>query len=177
MADHRDGMTWAALELTYYGEKLVEEGTFAQEVRRILEVGEDWPIFIPSKAYEKKGRKLRIYLMEGYAFAATGLDEVRYFKLEQSKYVEKVMTYNSDGGMRVLRVITNRDIAHLKDKLGQEATAWISPGMQVLVQQGLYRGIEGRVEDIIGDHAVVRISLRSITILTLLPKVALETNF
>lgn len=175
MADWRDGTTWVALELTHHGEKLVEDGTFAEEIRVELGVGEEWPVFIPARIFEKKGRRITVHLMEGYAFVATGLDEVCYFRLEQTKLVSQVLASRSPRGMRVLSVITDDKVADLRRQLNEEVAADIIPGMRVLVTDGTYCKLEGTVTDTEGDHAVVRFELRSLRILSKIPKVFLDT--
>lgn len=177
MADRRDGITWVALELTRQGERLVEEGLFENEVRRVLGVDDTWPVFVPSKIYEKRGKKVAVHLMEGYAFVGTGLDEVRYFRLEGSKLIEKVMAQVGVRGMRVLSVIPDAHIRELKKQLAQEVSTDIVPGMVVKVTEGVYAKLEGEVKDVEGDHAVVHFVLRSLEVLAKIPKVFLDTNW
>lgn len=177
MADRRDLTTWVALELTRNGEKLVEEGTLARELRRALEVEDDWPVFIPARIYEKKGRSVTIHLMEGYAFVATGLDEVRYFRLEHTKLVEQVLSEKKGSeGIRVLSTISDSRVSELRRQLNEEVAADIVPGMEVLVTDGIYSKLEGTVLDVEGDYAIVRFELRSLKVLSKVPKVFLDTT-
>lgn len=175
MADRRDGITWVALELTRQGELLIEEGTLAEALRRELGVDEDWPVFIPSRMYERKGRRMAVHLMEGYAFVASGLDEVRYFRLEQSKLVEQVLAPRTSGGIRVLTTIPDDHIVELRHRLSEEMAADIVPGMRVAVTEGVYKGLEGTVMDMEGEHAVVYFELRSLKSISKVPKVFLDT--
>ena len=175
MADLRDGTTWVALELTRHGEKLVEDGTLAAEIRRGLDVDEEWPVFVPARIYERKGRKHTVHLMEGYAFVATGLDEVRYFHLETTKIVQQVMATRDPRGIRVLRPIRDSQVADLRRRLIDEVAADIIPGMQVVVTDGTYKQLEGIVVDVEGDYAVVRFELRSLKVISKVPKVFLDT--
>lgn len=175
MADRRDGTTWVALELTRAGEKLVEDNSLANDLRRLLGVEEDWPIFIPARVYEKKGKKITIHLMEGYAFIATGLDEVVYFRLEQTKLVEQVMATRGSRGIRVLSVIPDGKIKDLRKQLSQEVAADIIPGMTVRVLDGIYSKLEGIVLDTEDDHAVIHFELRSLKVISKVPKAFLET--
>lgn len=176
MADRRDGTTWVALELTRHGEKLVEEGTLATELRSSLGVEEDWPVFIPARIYEKNGKRVTVHLMEGYAFVATGLDEVVYFRLEQSKLVEQVLSSRGKRGIRCLEAIHDSQISDLRRRLSEEVAADLVPGMTVLVTDGVYSKLEGVVMDVEGDHAVVRFELRSLEVISKIPKVFLETT-
>lgn len=175
MVDQRDGTTWVALELTRYGEKLIEDGSLATDLRRQLDVDENWPVFIPARIYERKGRKYTVHLMEGYAFVATGLDEVRYFRLETTKLVQQVMATRDPRGVRVLRPIGDSKVADLRRRLIDEVAADIIPGMQVLVTDGIYKALEGIVLDIEGDHAVVHFELRSLKVISKVPKIFLDT--
>lgn len=175
MGDRRDGLTWVVLELTRYGEKLVEEETFAADLRRELGVGEDWPVFVPARVYERKGKKVTIHLMEGYAFVASGLDEIRYFQLEQRKLVTQILTQRGPRDMRVPSTIPDSRVAELRRQLSEEVAADIVPGMEVVVTDGIYSKLEGTVLDTEGDHAVVRFELRSLRVICKVPKVFLDT--
>jgi len=167
-------LTWVALELTPQGEKLVEDGVFADEIRNLLGVDSDWPVFVPTKVYEKRGKRITVHLMEGYVFVATGLDEVVFFRLEGTKYVERVMTQESARGMRVLSVIPDSQICEMRKQLLEEVASDIVPGMKVLIAEGVYAKLEGVVEDIEGEYAIVYIELRSLKTITKIPKVFLE---
>jgi transcription antitermination factor NusG len=176
VADRRDGITWVALELTRNGEKLVEEGKLEEGLRKLLEVPEDWPVFIPARVFEKKGKRVTIHLMEGYAFIATGLDEVHYFRAENTKLVHQVMASRGARNMRVLSVIPDSKITDLRRQLSEEVANDIIPGMLVLVTDGIYSKLEGTVLDIEDDHAVVRFELRSLKVISKVPKVFLDTT-
>jgi hypothetical protein len=176
VADRRDSTTWVALELTRNGEKLVEEGILDRELRRALEVEEDWPVFVPARIYEKKGRSVTVHLMEGYAFVATGLDEVRYFRLEHTKLVEQVLSERKGSqGIRVLATIPDSRVSELRRQLSEEVASDIVSGMLVLVTDGIYSKLEGTVLDVEGDYAIVRFELRSLKVISKVPKVFLET--
>lgn len=174
MPDQRDGTTWVALELTPHGEKLVEDGVLEAEIRQQLGVDESWPLFIPSRAFVKNGKRVVIHLMEGYAFVSTGLDEVRYFRLEGTKSVQKVMSSRGPRGIRRLETISDAQITELRARLAHEVAADITEGMKVLVNEGIYSKLEGTVLDIEGDHAVVLFELRSLKVMAKVPRVFLE---
>lgn len=176
MADRRDGPTWVILELSRHGEKLVEGGTFDVDLRRALRVGEDWPVFVPARSYERKGRRSTVHLMEGYAFVGSGLDEIHYFKLETGRLVTKVMCDTTSSGMRVLRTVSDGEVVEMRRKLNEEVSTDITPGMQVLVTEGTYSQLEGTVLDVEGDYAVVRFELRSLKAIIKVPKVLLDTT-
>jgi transcription antitermination factor NusG len=175
MPDQRDGTTWVVLELTRQGEKLVEDGTVSDVFRKTLGIDDSWPVFVPSRAYVKNDKRVVVHLMEGYVFIATGLDEVVYFRLEQTKLVQQVMSSRGSRGIRRLETITDREVAELRKQLNQEVAADIIPGMKVLVTDGIYSKLEGIVLDTEGDHAVIHFELRSLKVIAKVPKVFLET--
>lgn len=177
MVDQRDATTWVALELTRQGELKVEDGSLARELRSALGVEDDWPVFIPAKVYSKGGKKITVHLMEGYAFVATGLDEVQYFALEQEgKLVERVMTSRSPSGMRVLSTIPERQIASLRRQLQDHVSSDIERGMEVRVKDGKYKGLEGVVTWVDLDHAMVFITLRSLETVARIPRAFLDCS-
>ena len=148
----------------------------AKHLRRGLDVEDEWPLFIPARIYEKKGRSVTIHLMEGYAFVATGLDEVRYFRLEHTKLVAQVLSERKGAqGLRVLSTIPDSRVTELRRQLNEEVAADIVPGMSVLVTDGIYSKLEGTVLDTEGDYAIIRLELRSLQVLAKVPKVFLDT--
>lgn len=175
MADRRDGTTWVVLELTHQGEKLIEEGSLEVELRKGLDVEDDWPVFVPARIFRKKGRRVTVHLMEGYAFMASGLDEVRYFRMENTKLVSKVLATHTNRGIRALSTIPDSRVAELRRQLNAEVAADIVPGMRVLVTDGVYSKLEGIVLDTQGDHATVHFELRSLEVISRVPKVFLDT--
>jgi transcription antitermination factor NusG len=175
VADRRDGPTWVILELSRFGEKTVEAGSFEHDLRRALRVGEDWPVFVPARSYERKGRRSTVHLLEGYAFVGSGLDEIHYFKLETGRLVTQVMCNLTPNGMRVLRTVTDGEVMEMRRKLNAEVATDITPGMNVLVTDGTYSRLEGTVVGVEGDYAIVRFELRSLKVVTKVPKVHLDT--
>lgn len=176
MGDYRDATTWVALELTRAGEQKVEEGTLEEELRDFLSLDSHWRIFIPSKTYSKGGRKVTVHLMEGYAFVASGLDEVGYFRLEQEKKLVSRVITGTSGGVRVLSTVTESQIRKLKKQLNALIATDITPGMSVFVMDGPYKGLEGDVLDSVEENAVVHIKLRSLEVLATIPRVFLDAQ-
>lgn len=176
MADYRDSTTWVVLELTRAGEQKVEEGTFEESLRDSLGVEDSWPIFVPSKTYSKGGRKVTVHLMEGYAFVASGLDEVEYFRAEQEKkLIARVITTHS-GSVRVLSTLTESQIKKLRKQLNQRIASDIIAGMSVEITSGKYKGLEGVVETVLEDMAVVYVKLRALEVLATIPRIFLEAR-
>lgn len=170
--DRRDEITWVAIELTRLGMQKIEEGTLDRSLRYDLEVDASHPIFIPAVTFMKGRRGVTLFLMEGYVFVAAGLPEVRYFALERKPYVEKVIS--TSGRVRTISVIPDRDIRDLRRQLQEQVSSDIQVGEHVLVTEGPYRKLDGRVTGINGDHAYVFIRLRSLQVVATVPRVFLE---
>ena len=175
--DQRDETTWVAVELTRAGELKVEDGTLAATLLRDLGVEPDHPIFIPSKTYNKGGRTITVHLMEGYCFLASGLPEVDYFKLERKPYVASVIsTRSGPHGMRVLSVVTDREVRRLRRQLQAQLASDIEEGNRVKVLRGKFKGLEGEVLSLLDKkHAWVKFQLRSLCRVTPIPRAFLET--
>lgn len=155
---------------------MVEEGTLQDEIRKVLDLEDTWPVFVPARIFKKKGRRVTVHLMEGYAFVASGLDEVHYFRLEGTKHVSRVLAdRRGPRGIRALSTIPDSKVADLRRQLNAEVAADIVPGMRVLVTDGVYSKLEGIVLDTQGDHATVHFELRSLEVISRVPKVFLDT--
>lgn len=175
MVDQRDEPTWVAVELTHQGETRVTDGTLEAVLRRDLGVDDDHPIFIPSSLYRRDGHVTIIHLMEGYVFVGSGLPETSYFSLERQPYVAQVMS--TQGGkhrMRVLSVITDAHIQQMKAKLQEMVSSEIPVGAEVLVLEGTYRNLTGKITGLEGDNAFVHIRLRSLEVVATVPRIFLE---
>lgn len=173
--DQRDACTWIALELNRLGETKIEEGTLATSIRHDLGVGPDFPVFIPAVTYLKSGKPTTMYLMEGYVFVASGLDETAYFALERRPYVEAVMS--SLAGpykIRTLHTIPDAEVARLKKQLRELTGNDIRVNDWVKATEGSYMSLEGRVLEIVGDNASVNIQLKSIKVIATIPRICLE---
>lgn len=174
--DWRDDITWIAVELSNLGEQKVEEGALEASIRHDLAVDKNYPVFIPATTYRKNGKTITICLMEGYVFVASGLPEVRYFTLEQRPYVTSVMSsVTGPHKMRTLQVLPNKEVKNLQKKLREMVSADIEDGATVKVNNGRYKGLEGRVLGIEGSEAYVEFKLRSLWRITSIPLVFLET--
>jgi transcription antitermination factor NusG len=175
--DTRDDLTWVVLELTRMGEMKVEEGQLEASIRRALSLEDDHPVFIPATSYSRGDRVVTLQLMEGYAFVATGLDEVVYFSLERTGYVNQVMSAVGPNGMRVLQTIPHRNIEDMKRKLRGLAMLDVNPGDQVKVVEGKYSGLQMEVIDVEDEHvSVITKGLRSLSVITRLPKMFLALD-
>lgn len=173
--DCRDDLTWIALELSRAGEIKVEEGSLESSLRRRLDLDSVFPIFIPSITYKKNGRNVTLHLMEGYAFVGSGLPDITYFSLEKkTNYVKQVLSNMSLNGIRVLSVIPNSYIIELKKQMRNLISMDISLRDRVKIVGGLYSSLFGEVIEVQEETAIVKITMRSLSIITQLPKMFLE---
>lgn len=172
--DKRDEKTWVTLELTTLGEIKVEEGVLERILKR--EISGDTDIFIPVSRYVQNGRKVTLHLLEGYIFLATGLDEMEYFHLETTPYVETVFSTTNRKGMRVLSVINNSYIEDMRDQLRGMACKGLKSGDEVDIVKGAYRKLRGKVIDFdtLNDKAHININLRSLSAIVELPNAYLS---
>ena len=159
------------LELTAQGESKQNDGSLSGILRHLLKVPDDYPVFIPSATYMSGGNEVHVHLMEGYAFVASGLIESRYFKLEDTFYVRRVMTRKGTHGMRILSCVPDSDIKQLRFQLQQQVASDIEEGMSVDIVDGPYRSLTGKVQEVLSlDDAVVRVEMRSLDLFTKVPR-------
>lgn len=167
--DKRDEKTWATLELTKPGELKAIEGKLEGALRSLLGVDETFQVFVPYASYTKGGRTVSVRLIEGYAFVATGLPEVRYFALEKSPLVARVFSSNIRG-LRVLHTLPNKDVDGMKARLAESLSSDMEVGARVRITGGNYRDLEGVVVDIYDHQVAVKVEFRSLTSITVIPK-------
>lgn len=168
--DKRDETTWATLELTKAGEAKAVEGKLGAAIRNLLGVDENFPVFVPYATYTKGGRTVSVRLIEGYAFVATGLPEVKYFGLERSPLVSRVFS-SSSGGLRVLHTISNTEVNSMKARLAESLSSDIEVGARVRITGGNYRDLEGVIVDQYENNKVaVRVEFRSLTTIAVIPR-------
>lgn len=167
--DNRDATTWATLELTKPGELKAIEGKLEGALRTLLGVDDTFKVFVPYASYTKGGRTVSVRLIEGYAFVATGLPEVRYFALEKSPLVQRVFSSNIRG-MRVIHALPNKEVDGMKARLAESLSSDLELGARVRVTGGNYRDLEGVVVDLYDQRVAVKVEFRSLTSITVLPK-------
>jgi transcription antitermination factor NusG len=163
-----------AIELTPLGEQKIEEGTLERSLRQDLDVELDFPVFIPAVNYMKGKKGVTIHLMEGYAFVAAGLPEVRYFALEQRPYIEQIISIESPRKIRTISVIPDRNIRDLRRQLQERVASDIQVGEHVRITEGQYARLDGLVTAMNGSDAYVFIKLRSLQVVATVPRIFLE---
>lgn len=167
--DKRDETTWATLELTKAGELKAIEGKLAPALRSLLGVDSSFPVFVPYASYTKGGRTVSVRLIEGYAFVATGLPEVKYFGLERSPLVSKVFS-SSVNGLRVLHTLPNREVDGMRARLSDSMSADFEVGAKVRITGGNYRDLDGVIVDLYDKRVAVRVEFRSLTAIAVVPR-------
>ena len=164
------------LELTRQGELRAEEGTLEEALVEALDAP-GHQVFVPAVTYTRDGNRVTVHLMEGYAFAASGLPEAVYFDLERDcPYVRKVLSNEGVNGIPVLQVIGNQHVQEMQRQLRDVVSQDITEGMWVKITQGVYRGLSGEVVGESDDVAYVYIKLRSYEVIRTVPKVFLEPS-
>lgn len=167
--DKRDEMTWATLELTKLGEQKAIEGRLEASLRTLLSVDPSFPVFVPYATYTKGGRTVSVRLIEGYAFVATGLSEVLYFRLERSPLVARVFS-SSLNGMRVLHTLPNSEVEVMRNRLVESLGADLEVGARVRITGGNYRDLEGVIVDLYEKRVAVQVVFRSLTVIVVVPR-------
>lgn len=170
--DKRDGISWVVLELSYVGEQKVEEGCLLNLLQQEYPILKNHPIFIPSLTYFKSNEVVTFHLMEGYIFVATGLDEEIYFMLENSPYIQGLIT--SGYPLRILNTVQDQYIEGLRLKLREMVSMDLIEGMRVNILEGTYSKLQGRVIDLFEDLASILVEMRSAQFIVSLPKAFLE---
>ena len=173
--DRRDAQTWVVLELAKTGETALEDGSLTERLLGELGVDPDWPLFVPAVSYAREGRRITIHLMEGYVFVASGLPDVDFYKLEDLSYINQIMsTKQGPYRMRTLHVVSNNQVKAMRARLIEQVTSNIQVGACVVIKEGQYRNLDGRVIGIEGDNAHVRVTLRSLDFVASVPRIFLE---
>jgi len=171
--DTRDQNNWIVLELTNLGEQKILENKLEEIIKSLLGFKEI-EIFIPTITYTRGNKNVALHLMEGYIFISSCLDEDYYFQLEQTPYINKVMTTDNHKKMRQLSVVEDHIVQTMKMDLRKLITSTIVVGDSIIIVRGNYKNLEGKVFDVYGDYAEVEIILRSVAFITKVPKVFLE---
>jgi hypothetical protein len=174
--DERDAQTWAVVELSRAGERLVEEGKMEGVLRHLLKCPPSHPIFVPAVFYPSLHQDeppIVLSVTEGYVFIAAGLPDQNLYALEQHPYFRRVLA-TIDGGYRVLRTVPDSSLEELRKGLANLVASSITAGMSVTILHGLLMGLEGRIVNETSDSVDVYVELRSIRLLRRLPKTSVR---
>ncbi len=177
--DRRDEKTWVILELSHLGESKVSEGVFATQLKKLLGKkyrDEVYELFVPTRIYEKGGRKVALQLMEGYAFIDSNHDFDFFLALENTDLIRSVMRTPSPSGVDTLHSLPNREVDALRNQLREMIMKDVDEGSIATVTKGIYKNLDGLVLGLIEEDALVKIDLRTISVITLIPQMFLETT-
>jgi 5'-3' exonuclease/transcription antitermination factor NusG len=128
-------------------------------------------VFIPATVAEDSGGdRIVRYLMDGYAFIQRSLPDRSYFKLENSRYVTKVLTRTERS--REIATIRSAEIEKMRFQILAESHQGIRVGDMVEIASGPYKSIPAKVIEEIPeqDSVQVYVELRSKQSLLTLPR-------
>lgn len=167
---------WITVELSNIGEQKLAEGELQRILRMHLD-SDDVPIFSPSAKFIKKtNQKSEIFhLIQGYIFVGSGLKLRKYLDLEETPYVSRIFYDTLSDGQIQLKLLPNSKIEGMREELSKMMLGAISVGDTVLINSGLYQGIEGQIIAISENDANVELKFRSMVIITKLPRIFLDT--
>lgn len=159
---------WVVLELSHHGEKMTQT-----ELQLLMqeEVGDGVEIFIPSVTFARRDSTMTICLMEGYFFIESVLPPSTYFALEETSYVQRVLT-RDDAGSRFLYYVGQKTIDELRTKLQKQAARDIKVGDYVRVCEGAYSELKGKILEVYPKKkraSVHVVDLKSMKVIVELP--------
>lgn len=163
---------WVILELSQKAEREdpdVIRKSIAYTVR-----GAD--VFIPAAVTQVGEDRVVHYLVEGYAFIRHRHEQSAYNRLENSRYVQTVLTTvtRPSGGrpVRQLAFVTDSDIERMRRQIHKETDQGIAVGDTVLITSGAYRQITAKIIEEIPeeDKVQVHVQLRSKDSIVTLPR-------
>ncbi len=137
-------------------------------------------VFLPAAVTQIGDDRVVQYLVEGYAFIRKDLLDQHYLRLENSRYVQSVVTSLGTIGpgraVRRLASIGDADIERMRSQIQVESNQGIGVGDTVRVVSGVYKNISAIViEDIPElDKVQVEVRLRSKESLVTLPRSFLQ---
>lgn len=159
---------WVIVELNPRGEG-EDPDLLVQSIQQVIR-GAD--VFVPALISQVAEEKVVKYLWEGYVFVRRTHTDSTYFKLEGTRYVQKVLTQPGPGRDRRMATISSTEVDKLRSQIKVETDQGIRVSDEVKVTSGPYKGISGRViEEILEDDSVqVFIKLRSKETIVTLPR-------
>lgn len=165
---------WVVLELSSKSDG-EDPGLIREAIEHLVKGAE---VFVPAMTTQVGEDRVIHYLVEGYAFVRRSKPDQAYMRLENSRFVNKVLTQPGvhRGDPRRLATIPSSEIERLRMQVQVEADQGISVDDKVTIISGPYRNIEATVvEDIPEEEKVqVYIELRSKRSLVTLPRSFLQ---
>ncbi len=135
----------------------------------------DADVFVPASIVQRGEDRVVHYLVEGYAFIRRERSDDRYFRLEGSKYVQRIVT-STRNKMRYVQCVTAADIQKFRSQLKVEEDQGIDVEDLILITSGPYKNLKAVViENIPEQDAVqVHVELRSKSSIITLPRAFLR---
>ena len=163
---------WLTLELTYRAEGEDPEVVRSYICRKIRD--KDAEVFIPVYVTTIGDKKTFRYLLEGYAFIKRTRSDDVYLKLQESTYVESVVSTG-----RKFSTVGDKEIDEFRRQLRQEESnnkPEVVAGDTVLITAGPYEHIEGTVERGPSEDDMVQVffKLRSMEASVVVPRACLR---
>ncbi len=158
---------WVIIELNPRGDG-EDPDILVRSIQHVL--GKTAEIFVPALISQVAEEKLVKYLWEGYLFVRRTFPDAHYFRLEGTRFVERILTQPGPGRERRLSIITSREVDKLRKQIKAETDQGILKGDLVKVTSGPYKGISCRVIEEVGDSVQVQILLRSKEAIITLPR-------
>jgi len=162
---------WVVVQLTPKGEEEDPE-VLTTAIKRLIKTAE---VFVPASISKVGDSRVIHRLVDGYLFIRrTDTDQV-YFRLENTKYVDYILTTRTTTDRRSVRkiaTIPESEIDKMRRQVHVETEQGINIGDEVQVTSGVYRGINCRVIEEIKENETVQvhIKLRSKEAIVTLPR-------
>ena len=164
---------WVVLELSSRSDG-EDPDLVADAIRNTISGAE---VFIPAAITQVGDDRVIHYLVEGYAFVQRDQPDGAYLRLENSRYINKVLTSrNGASAISRLATISSEDVQRMRMQVAAEADQGISVGDIVNIVSGPYRNIEAEVIEDIPEHEQVQVyvKLRSKQSIVTLPRSFLQ---
>ena len=131
----------------------------------------DAEVFVPASVTQVGEDRVINYLVDGYAFIKRAHPDERYFRLEDTRYVQAVVRDPGSRG-RKIACVTDRDIDKFRRQIRAHSDQGIGVGDTVVINSGPYKNLHAVViEDIPEQDSVqVSVELRSKDSLITLPR-------
>ena len=131
----------------------------------------DAEVFVPASVTQVGEDRVINYLVDGYAFIKRAHPDEKYFRLEDTRYVQAVVRELGSRGRR-LACITDRDIDKFRRQIRAHSDQGIAVGDTVVINSGPYKNLTAVVVEDIPEQDSVQVSveLRSKDSLITLPR-------
>lgn len=164
-------LEWVAIQLTPRGED-EDPDVLIASLKRSIKTAE---IFVPASISKVGETRVIHRLVEGYVFIRRTDSDNVYFRLENTKYVDFIITtMGSQNGRSVRRIaaVPDLDVEKMRRQIHVETEQGINVGDEVQVTSGVYKGINASVIEEIkeNDSVQVHIKLRSKEAIVTLPR-------